>query len=197
MARIQGFTGAPSQELIDRNIADKEQKMIKNLLKAARWNKSGSVIDDWLIKADVQSLEIHTLETKCEDKDYEFIDESLEEGCGGGIGIGSMRITGTANKQNCPVFRVRGIESNEKVQGEFSYCEFVTVEFTRGIGIPDPCGDGCRRLPYRTRFKLKACAPVPIQVSLPFNLGFDLIGTEIPPSEGNLPFNLGFDLIGQ
>ena len=86
MARIKGYTGVPSQETIDANILDKERKMLACLFKAAKWNSSGATIDDWLIKADVQALEIQTLKSKCSDKVYDFVDESLEKGCREGNG---------------------------------------------------------------------------------------------------------------
>jgi hypothetical protein len=176
MARINGYSGAPSQLTIDRNILAKEKEMVLSLLKAAKWNRSGATIDDWLIKADVKALEIQTLKTKCPDKIYDFVDESLESGCKVGKGIGLMRITGTANLESCPVFVVRDNRNEQPLQGDFVYCDFRPIEFNRVTGIPAPCGDGCRRLPYRTRFKLISCSEPPETGFLPFDLGFDLNG---------------------
>lgn len=140
MARIKGYTGEPSQEVIDRNILDKERKMLSCLLKAAKWNKSGATIDDWLIKADVQALEIQTLKSKCPDKTYGFVDESLESGCKVGKGLGFMRLQPTDNPDGCLIFTIAANSQLPPPNGEFSYCEFNTREFTNVIGTPPDCG---------------------------------------------------------
>lgn len=140
MARIKGYTGVPSQETIDANILDKERKMVACLFKAARWNRSGATIDDWLIKADVQALEIQTLKSKCPNKVYDFVDESLEKGCREGNGIGFMRIMPTDNPEGCPIFKIATSSQLPPPLGEFSYCEFRTREFTNVIGTPPDCG---------------------------------------------------------
>lgn len=174
MARIKGYTGEPSQEVIDRNILDKERKMLSCLLKAAKWNKSGATIDDWLLKAEVQALEIQTLKSKCEDKTYSFVDESLESGCKVGKGLGFMRLQPTDNPDGCLIFKLKELESG----GEFSYCEFVPAEFTKVVGvIPDMCGSTCRQLPYPTGFVLRTCQALSILLT-------DESGKTLTTSEG-------------
>ena len=89
--KISGYVPY-TKEQIDLSIYNYELDMVKCLLTASKYNSGGSNTDKWLMRADLASLKIHTLRTKCKKKVYTFLDESLTEAdfCKVGVGVGVL-----------------------------------------------------------------------------------------------------------
>tara|TARA_R110002167_G_scaffold132056_4_gene316111 strand:+ start:669 stop:1142 length:474 start_codon:yes stop_codon:yes gene_type:complete len=137
--KINGYVPYP-EEVINATIVKLETDMVSCLLKAAKWNAAGDGSTKWLKKADLKSLQIHTLVTKCEEKVYEFVDESfINGGCSLGSGIGSWKIAGSANSLNCDLFVVSLTSQIPPPNGAFRYCTFKTSTFTETVGTMIPC----------------------------------------------------------
>lgn len=137
--KISGYIPYP-QKQIDATVVKLENELVDCLLAASKWNGAGSSVTKWLKRADYKTLQIHTLKTKCEEKVYDFVDESLIEGsyCGVGGGIGNWVIKGY-NPLGCDVFTIAKRTQIPPPVGTFRYCTFKTTTFRQTEGDMLPC----------------------------------------------------------
>jgi len=151
--KIKGYIPYP-QKQIDATVLKLERDLVNCLLTASKWNGAGSSTTKWLKRADLKSLQIHTLKTKCDEKVYDFVDESLTEGsyCSVGGGIGNWRIAGGSNPLDCEVFIVRKRSQIPPPIGTFRYCTFKTSTFRKTEGTMLPCSP--IELDYELDFEL-------------------------------------------
>ena len=152
--KIKGYVPYTKSQ-IDATILKLETEMVSCLLTASKWNSSGSSTTKWLKRADLKSLQIHTLKTKCDEKVYDFVDESfIDGGCSLGSGIGNWRIAGAGNTLNCDLFIVRKRSQIPPPIGTFRYCTFKTSTFRKTEGTMPTCTVIVGGLDYQLDFEL-------------------------------------------